>query len=68
MAKLTLKEFQEVSEFLNTSPNVTMWSFLEAVILCFIRCCSLVLIDLRLHGLVATFWLSVFSSIFASVS
>ena len=46
MAKRMLKEFQEVSEVLNTSPNTRIRLFLEMTILCFSSHCSLVLIDL----------------------
>ena len=40
-AKHTSKEFQEVSEVSNTSPNARIWSFLVTAILCFASCCSL---------------------------
>ena len=46
IANCMLKEFQEVGEVSNTSPNMRMWSFLETAILCFASRCSLVLIEL----------------------
>ena len=46
LAKHMLKEFQEVSEVLNTTPNAKIWSFLKTAILCFASCCSLIFIDL----------------------
>ena len=61
-ARHTLKEFQEVSEVSDTSPNVRIWLFLKMTILCFPTCSSsCVLIDLAM--VVAAFWLSVFASI-----
>ena len=41
VAKHMMKEFQEV---LNTSPNASIWSFFEMVILCFANCCSPILV------------------------
>ena len=65
----TLKEFQEMGELSNTSLNARIWSFLKMTILCFASCCFLILINLiDLAVVVAAFWLSVFASIFASVS
>ena len=65
----TLKEFQEMGELSNTSLNARIWSFLKMTILCFASHCFLILINLiNLAVVVATFWLSVFASIFASVS
>jgi len=46
MAKRTFKEFQEVSEVSNTSPNPRLWLFLETAILYFASRCSPVLIIL----------------------
>ena len=67
ITKLTLKEFQDVSDVSNTSPNVRIWLFLKTAIICFASCCSLILIHLTVDfRVVAVFWLSVFSSVTVS--
>ena len=69
--KVYVEKFEEVSEVLNTSPKVKMWSFLKtathffalqaaAPLFCAHRSCR------RLHGVVAIFWFSVI--IFGPVS
>ena len=70
MSKCTLKEFQELSEVLNTSPNVKIWSFLEtAILFASLATASCGHQSHRgLHGVVAALWLSVFASAFVSVS
>ena len=71
MAKRTLKEFEELSEVSNTEPNARILSMVVSQnnhVLCFAsrrfshqpRC--------GLYEVVATFWLSVFASVFAPVS
>ena len=58
MAKCTLKEFQEVSEVLNT---MRIWSFLETTILCFTSHTALSQTHQshhRLHGVVAAVFAS----------
>ena len=48
ITKHTLKEFQDMSDVSNTSPNIMIWLFLETAIICFASCCSLILIDLTM--------------------
>ena len=44
--RMAKHSWKEVSEVLNTSPNMRIWSFLETAIYYFTSCSSLILIDL----------------------